>query len=106
MLLKKKYKIDSPYYGCVLSRFWMFKDNRNRDYDNFCSGTKYYTDALVSQGIILKDDKNHLLIGSVWFFDNQKDERLIYKLEVFETKEQFQIYKGLKEKLYMQQIGL
>lgn len=82
-LAKKNYKIESPFYGAILHRFWFFKNRVPKDYDNFCAGTKYYTDALVSQGIILKDDNHHLLIGKLHFFEKQPEEKIIYVLETF-----------------------
>jgi hypothetical protein len=81
-LAKKNYKIESPFYGAILHRFWYFKNRVPKDYDNFCAGTKYYTDALVSQGIILKDDNHHLLIGHLYMFEKQPEEKLVYVLEL------------------------
>jgi hypothetical protein len=80
-LAKLQYKIEKPFYGAVLHRFWFFKDKRKRDYDNFFSGTKYYTDALVKQKIIESDDSEHLLVGQSYFYDNRKEEKLVYVLE-------------------------
>lgn len=82
-LAKKNYKIESPFYGAILHRFWFFKNRVPKDYDNFCAGTKYYTDALVSQGIILKDDNHHLLMGRLHMFEKQPEEKIIYVLETF-----------------------
>lgn len=92
------------FYGAVLNRYWFFTDKRQRDYDNFCSGTKYYTDALVSEGLIAKDDCNHLLMGDVVFFDSQKSEKLVYVLDLFRNKNEFNEYKnrlhdGIQKKL-------
>lgn len=86
-LAKKNYKIESPFYGAILHRFWFFKNRVPKDYDNFCAGTKYYTDALISQGIILKDDNHHLNMGIVHFLEKQQTEKIVYVLYTLEEKE-------------------
>jgi hypothetical protein len=86
-LAKKNYKIESPFYGAILHRFWFFKNRVPKDYDNFCAGTKYYTDALISQGIILKDDNHHLLIGNVHFLEKQPSEKIVYVLYTLDEQE-------------------
>lgn len=85
-IAKRKYKIESPFYGAILHRFWHFNNRVPKDYDNFCAGTKYYTDALVSQGIIVKDDNKHLLIGKLHMFEKQPEEKIIYVLELLDFK--------------------
>lgn len=81
-LAKRNYKIETPYYGAILHRFWFFENAVPKDYDNFFAGTKYYTDALVSQGLILKDDNHHLLVGKVHMFEKQPKEKMVYVLEL------------------------
>lgn len=85
-IAKRKYKIESPFYGAILHRFWYFNNRVPKDYDNFCAGTKYYTDALVSQGIILKDDNHHLLMGHLYMFEKQPEEKIVYVLELLDKE--------------------
>lgn len=86
-LAKKNYKIESPFFGCVLNITWEFKTKRGRDYDNYIAGTKYYTDALVSQGLIVDDNHNHLILGKTFFADGKISDRIIYYLELLDKKE-------------------
>ena len=100
-LARNNYKIESPFYGAILHRFWFFQNSVAKDYDNFCAGTKYYTDALVSQGIILKDDNHHLLMGRLHMFEKQPKEKIIYVLELM-SKEFFTVHNLDSEKYAMQ----
>jgi hypothetical protein len=83
-LAKKNYGIDKPFYGAVLNVQWHFKKDNRRDYDNFFGGTKYYTDALVSQEIILADDSKHLITGDMIMLSGMQKEKIVYHLELFD----------------------
>lgn len=106
-MAKIKYSIDKTYFGCRLHRYWMFNQNRSRDYDNFCSGTKYYTDALKHAKLIQDDSNRNIINGDVWHFSGYKNEILRYVLELIETKEDFKIlFDKKKEGLFINSLNL
>jgi len=97
-LAMRQNKIKSNlYWGCFMNRFWFFKQKRPRDYDNFCAGTKYYTDSLVDCGLIKGDSNRHILMGDVFHFEGEEKEKLVYVLDLIETKEDFEKERFLKE---------
>lgn len=96
-LAMDKQKITKTYFGAISHRYWFFKVNRSRDEDNFCSGTKYYTDSLKHCGLIEDDSNRHIIGGDVFHFDGQETERLVYILEMIENKEQFDLLKQQKK---------
>lgn len=90
---KIEQKIFTTYYGAILDRVWFFKDAVRRDYDNFCSGAKYYQDAVVKAGIIKDDCSKNLMLGQTLHFDKMQKEELLFRFELFETEEQFNCYR-------------
>lgn len=95
------YKIKTTYWGCIMNRYWFFKNSRPRDYDNFCAGTKYYTDSLVDCKLIKNDSNKHILIGDVFHFEGYENEKLVYALELIETEKEFAEVKEIRRKLFL-----
>lgn len=89
------------YWGCIMNRYWFFKQKRPRDYDNFCAGTKYYTDSLVDCGLIKNDSNRHIMIGDIFHFEGYPEEKLVYALELIETEKEFKIIHDSKRKLIL-----
>jgi Holliday junction resolvase RusA-like endonuclease len=84
---RRDHEYTKTYFGAIINRYWFFTNNRKRDLDNFCAGTKYINDAFQSAGMI-KNDANIFFDSSIIFY-GQEEEGLLYDVYLIETELDF-----------------